>query len=145
MTVEPNKSHVHKTCSQPIITLLFPHCSPAFSKTSPLPLPQVPDGIRSTLDTPKGSKVMVNGQDPKILCSQRSNCEKLTVKILTMVTVVTTGHMGVTPPLLFVDHPLSQLTQLNCQLNTPYLTLAVVCTPLATSLPTVTNLQMFNS
>ena len=135
---------MHKTCSKPIITLLFPHCSPAFNKTSSLLLPQVPDGIRSTRDTPKGSKVMVNGQDPKILRGQRSNCEKLTVKILTMVTVVTTGHMGVTPP-LFVDHLLSQLTQLNCQLNPPYLTLAVVCTPLAISLPTVTNLQMYNS
>ena len=44
----------------------------------------------------------VNGQEPKIWFGQQSNCEKLTVKILTKVAVVTTGHitghMGVTPP-----------------------------------------------
>ena len=88
------------TCSKPIITLLFPQCSPAFSKTSSLLLPQVPDAcdaVCSMQGTPKGSKVTVSNQDPKILCSQRSNCEKLMVKILTAVAVVTTGHMGVTP------------------------------------------------
>ena len=43
---------------------------------------------------------MVNSQDPNIFCSQWPNCEKLTVKILTVVAVVTTGHTrvtGVTP------------------------------------------------
>lgn len=40
---------------------------------------------------------MVNSQDSKIFVW--SNCGKLTVKILTTVAVVvTTRHMGVTPP-----------------------------------------------
>ena len=39
---------------------------------------------------------MVNSQDPNIFCSQWSNCEKLTVKILIVVAAVTTGHTGVT-------------------------------------------------
>ena len=41
LTVEPNKSHVHKASSKPIITLLFPQYSPTF-KTHSLLLPQVP-------------------------------------------------------------------------------------------------------
>ena len=51
----------------------------------------------NTRDTPKGSKVMVSGQNSKI-CAANSQAENLMVKILTAVAVVTTRHMAVPPP-----------------------------------------------
>ena len=52
----------------------------------------------NTRDTPKGSKVMVSGQNSKI-CAVNSQAENLMVKILTAVAVVTTRHMAVPPHL----------------------------------------------
>ena len=93
LTVKPNKSHVHKTSSKPIITLSFPQYSRTLSKTSSLMLPQVP--LCSWLHSQHARCTKgVKGY------GQRSNCEKLTVKILIVVAVVTAGHnMGVTPSL----------------------------------------------
>ena len=76
-----SRTCINLTSSKPITILLLLQCSRKWSKTSSLLLLQVPlTAYAARVIYWGGQRFLVNGQNPKILCGQRSDCEKLTVK-----------------------------------------------------------------
>ena len=99
LTVELNKSIVHKTSSKPIITLLFPQCSPTLSKQVPscnwLRLQHVryTEGVKSYSQ---------RSRPPNFVQSMVKLWKIDSQDLEQVVAVVTTGHMGMTPPCLII-------------------------------------------